>query len=43
MHWADQNGPNVAHETPQVMAVWEPMGKLTENDMDFVDVEEFKL
>jgi hypothetical protein len=28
--WKDAEGPNVAHEFPEVMAVWEPMGKLCE-------------
>jgi hypothetical protein len=24
--WKDEKGPEVAHQTPAVMAVWEPMG-----------------
>lgn len=28
--WADPAGPGRAHELPEVMAVWEPMGKLVE-------------
>ncbi|HEX8618291.1 MAG TPA: hypothetical protein VF911_11955 [Thermoanaerobaculia bacterium] len=28
--WVDENAPNVAHQTPQVMAVWEPMGPILE-------------
>ena len=28
--WKDQEGPDRAHELPEVMAVWEPMGKLCE-------------
>ncbi|MEM7202431.1 MAG: hypothetical protein AAF628_19320 [Planctomycetota bacterium] len=32
--WAKENGPQLAHETPEVMAVWEPMGAICE-DMDF--------
>jgi hypothetical protein len=30
LHWQDEEGPNMAHEIPDVMAVWEPMGKLCE-------------
>src|SRR5262249_15440202 len=29
--WLDAEGPNRAHELPDVMAVWEPMGKLCES------------
>jgi hypothetical protein len=29
--WKDEEGPNIAHELPEVMAVWEPMGKLCES------------
>jgi hypothetical protein len=25
--WKDENASQVAHETPEVMALWEPMGK----------------
>ncbi|MEM6989814.1 MAG: hypothetical protein AAF721_04940 [Myxococcota bacterium] len=32
--WKSADAPNVAHQTPAVMAVWEPMGALCE-DMDF--------
>jgi hypothetical protein len=28
--WADAEGPRRAHELPEVMAVWEPMGKIVE-------------
>jgi hypothetical protein len=30
LNWRDAEGPNKAHELPEVMAVWEPMGKLCE-------------
>lgn len=36
--WKDENAPRTAHELPEVMAVWEPMGGLTE-DMEFLDLE----
>ena len=28
--WRDAEAPNVAHQSPAVMAVWEPMGELCE-------------
>lgn len=28
--WADEDAPRTAHEHPQVMAIWEPMDKITE-------------
>jgi hypothetical protein len=30
LNWKDENGAERAHELPDVMAVWEPMGKLCE-------------
>ncbi len=27
MVWKDENSSNVAHQTPEVMAMWEPMGE----------------
>ena len=30
LHWKDTEGPNIAHEVPEVMKVWEPMGMLCE-------------
>jgi len=30
LSWKDTEGPDMAHELPDVMAVWEPMGKLCE-------------
>ena len=32
--WSRPDGPAIAHETPEVMAVWEPMGAICEH-MDF--------
>ena len=29
--WKDGEASNVAHQTPEVMAVWEPMGAILEN------------
>jgi hypothetical protein len=28
--WKDAEAPNMAHQLPEVMAIWEPMGKLCE-------------
>lgn len=36
--WKDEDAPRVAHQTPEVMKVWEPMGPLLA-DMDFLAVE----
>ena len=36
--WKDAGAPNVAHQTPEVMAVWEPMGALAD-EMNFWPVE----
>jgi hypothetical protein len=29
--WRDENASSVAHQTPEVMAVWEPMGSIMES------------
>jgi len=29
--WSREDGPELAHQTPAVMAVWEPMGGLVED------------
>jgi len=42
MTWVDEKSPEVAHQTPAVMAVWEPMGALCE-DMDFPAFEVLEL
>jgi len=36
--WKDRSGPEVAHHTPEVMAVWEPMGAICER-MEFPSFE----
>jgi hypothetical protein len=38
MVWKDKNSPALAHQTPGVMAVWEPMGAICE-EMDFPSFE----
>jgi hypothetical protein len=40
--WKDADAPRVAHETPEVMAVWEPMGALADG-MDFIQVRPVQL
>ena len=35
MQWKDHNSSNAAHQMPEVMAVWEPMGELCEG-MEFL-------
>jgi hypothetical protein len=40
--WKSEKSPQVAHETPAVMAVWEPMGALCD-DMDFPHFERLQL
>lgn len=37
-HWKDKDAPGTAHETPSVMAVWEPMGACC-SDMEFLHLE----
>lgn len=36
--WKDASSSDVAHQTPEVMSVWEPMGPLLE-DMTICEVE----
>jgi hypothetical protein len=36
--WKDASSPGLAHQMPEVMKVWEPMGALTES-MEFIDLE----
>ena len=36
--WRDETSSDTAHQLPEVMAVWEPMGELCD-DMDFSVVE----
>ena len=46
--WKDAEAPGVAHRTPEVMAIWEPMGALVEErdgrpSMEFPHVEPLQL
>jgi hypothetical protein len=48
LHWQDAEGPDRAHELPEVMAVWEPMGSLCEPrgqrpPMEFPRVEQIEV
>lgn len=36
--WKDGKASDIAHETPEVMGVWEPMGDLAEA-MEFIELE----
>ena len=36
--WKDETSPDVAHQTPEVMSVWEPMGALAD-EMNFWEIE----
>jgi hypothetical protein len=36
--WIDDKAPDLAHQSPEVMAVWEPMGAICE-EMDFPSFE----
>lgn len=40
--WRDQGAVTAAHESPEVMKLWEPMGALCE-DMEFWNVEPVQL
>ena len=42
MVWKDVSSPSLAHQTPSVMAVWEPMGAICE-EMDFPAFEPLDL
>src|SRR5258708_11263023 len=37
MQWKDETSAHSAHQMPEVMAVWEPMGNLTDA-MEFLDL-----
>jgi len=46
--WKDAEGPDVAHHTPEVMAIWEAMGRLVEErngkpKFEFPHVERLEL
>src|SRR5262245_24506208 len=38
MSWKDEKSSDIAHQTPEVMAVWEPMGGVLE-DLKIVKLE----
>jgi quinol monooxygenase YgiN len=40
--WKDGNASAIAHQSPEVMAIWEPMGAICE-DMDFPHFERLDL
>ena len=40
--WKDAKAPDIAHQTPEVMAIWEPMGAICE-DMAFPTFELLEL
>jgi hypothetical protein len=40
--WKDGQAAGVAHETPEVMQIWEPMGPLLEN-LELLDLEPAQL
>lgn len=42
MQWKDDTSAHAAHQMPEVMAVWEPMGNMTEA-MEFLDLEPVEL
>lgn len=37
--WVNAEAPNVAHQTPSVMQVWEPMGAILD-DMEFLNTDD---
>jgi hypothetical protein len=42
MQWKDESSSAAAHQMPEVMAVWEPMGELTES-MEFLHLQSVEL
>jgi hypothetical protein len=38
MQWKDESSASAAHQMPEVMAVWEPMGKFLDG-MEFLDLQ----
>jgi hypothetical protein len=38
MQWKDEHASSAAHQMPEVMAVWEPMGELTDG-MEFLHLQ----
>jgi hypothetical protein len=37
--WRDEDAIQAAHESPELMKVWEPMGQLCDGQMEFLHVE----
>src|SRR5262245_50804737 len=37
--WADEGSAGLAHQSPEVMQTWEPMGALTKGNMEFWHVK----
>jgi hypothetical protein len=37
--WRDEDAPNIAHQMPEVMAVWEPMTPILDN-LDLAVIEQ---
>lgn len=42
MEWKNAEAPNIAHQTPEVMQVWEPMGPILEN-LEIMPLESVQL
>ena len=40
--WKDESSSDVAHQTPEVMAIWEPMGAILE-DLQILHVEPLEM
>ncbi|MBX3187685.1 MAG: hypothetical protein KF819_11745 [Labilithrix sp.] len=40
--WKDSKSSDIAHQTPEVMAIWEPMGNLMDG-MDITQIESVDL
>ena len=36
--WKDKNAPSIAHQTPEVMQIWEPMGPMIEG-LELIETE----
>jgi hypothetical protein len=41
MAWRDDEASNIAHQTPEIMAIWEPMGPLLE-ELKLTKLEPFE-
>ena len=36
--WKDEKAPELAHQTPEVLSIWEPMGALVDH-MEFIHMD----